>query len=395
MFIIQYSYKTFLTMIKRKPISAEQIEQNKFIYTEHFLPDYADLIATTLLKRIDRYYFRSEFIGFEDYPQRNNPERPLIFISNHSGMAFPWDAIIFTAGIYRQANQSFKDAVRVLTSPMLSQSVLMNPFLVNNFWKKVGSVDATFLNFETMMHNNETNLLMYPEGVPGIGKGFHKKYQLQRFSSSFVRMSIKYKTDIIPVATVNGEYINPYNLKSDFINSLSQRIGIPFIPVGLMSLLIPFQPWIFYFGFPAKLTYVLGERIKPYEMVDKEFHEISEHEFRRITDEVKNTMQIHLDRSVRQYGKKHYHVIELVKNWKNDLLRFPYFLPVCWPAIFEEFDKLYRMGNQKTFRLKFLSVITIIKHNPITVAFFIPLLLDSCIVARNEKTSKIFKKTSC
>ncbi|MBK8396424.1 MAG: 1-acyl-sn-glycerol-3-phosphate acyltransferase [Leptospiraceae bacterium] len=77
------------------------------------------------------------------------------------------------------------------------------------FWKRVGGVDATLDNFDSMMKLKESNVLIFPEGIAGIGKGFDKRYQLQQFSSSFIRMAIKYKTDIIPVSVVNGEYINP------------------------------------------------------------------------------------------------------------------------------------------------------------------------------------------
>lgn len=360
--------------MKRKPITAEQIEKNKKIYSEKYSEKYARAAATLLFSRLDKYYFRSRFVGFEDYPKRNNPQRPLIFICNHSGMAFPWDGMIFTAGIFNLNNQRFKDSVRVLTAPMLSQSVLMNPFLVSNFWKKVGSVDATFLNFETMMQYNDSNLLMYPEGVPGIGKGFNKKYQLQRFASSFIKMSIKYKTDVIPVVCVNGEYINPYNLKSDFVNCLSQKIGIPYIPVGFMSLLVLIQPWVFYFGFPAKLTYVLGKRIRPYEMINKKYEDVTDSEFREITDKVRDMVQRELDEAVIKYGKKHYRPLELISTWLNNLKAFPYFLPFCWPSVFEEFDKLFFEKKLGVFKLKFLSILTIVKHNPIIIAFFIPIL---------------------
>ncbi len=358
-----------------KKFSQEQIENNKYIYNEIFDKEYAKDLATHILSKMDKYYFRSRLIGFENYPERNNPERPLLFLSNHSGMAFPWDAIIFVSRIYTSSQGDLKKAVRALTAPMLSQSVLMNPFLTDNFWKKAGGIDATFLNFETMMQNRESNLLMYPEGVPGIGKSFTKRYQLQRFSTSSIKMSIKYKTDIISVLTVNGEYINPYNLKSVLLNRLSQKIGIPFIPVGLMSLLIPFQPWIFYFGFPAKLTYVMGSRIKPYEMIDKPFEEITTKEFRDISNKVKAIMQNELNEAVEKYGKVRYKPRELFSIWRKNLKYFPFFLPFCWPSIFEEFDLQFRQkGIVSSFKMKVLSIITIVRHNPIIIAFFIPIL---------------------
>ncbi|KAA3663464.1 MAG: hypothetical protein DWQ10_00095 [Calditrichaeota bacterium] len=360
---------------KRKPISIEEVEANKNIYQEHFNADYAEQLVVHILQKIDKFYFRSSFIGFDEFPQRNDPEKPLIFASNHSGMAFPWDAIMLVSGLLRINNYEHNSAVRALTAPMLSDSVLMNPFLVENFWKKCGGIDATFLNFETMLHYNDTNLLIYPEGVPGIGKGFPKRYQLQRFSSSLVKMSIKYKTDIVSIASVNGEYINPYNLKSDFVNKLAQKIGIPFIPVGLMSLLIPFQPWIFYFGFPAKLTYICGSRIKPYEMIDKDYWDITEEEFREITKKVKQIMQDELHAAVQKHGRIRYKWHELLKQILTNLRHFPYFLPFCWPSVFCEFDmQFHKNGGVPNFKMRFSSIITIVRHNPIILAFFIPIL---------------------
>ena len=231
---------------------SEEAANNKHIIHEHFDLRFTKQFIRKVVKYLSDYYFRSTFIGFENLPRRNNPEVPLIFTSNHSGMAFPWDGIMLTSGLFEMLDYG-PDSMRPLTSPMLSESILMNPYLYENLWKIVGSVDATFLNFETMMLQNEHNLLIYPEGVPGIAKGFNRRYKLQRFSSSFITMSIKYKTDIVPILTVNGEYINAYAYRSGWLNKLVNKIGIPFFPVGLISLFIPLQPWIFYMGFPAKL----------------------------------------------------------------------------------------------------------------------------------------------
>ncbi len=41
--------------------------------------------------------------------------------------------------------------------------------------------------------------MLYPEGVPGIGKGFNRKYQLQRLATSMVRLGLQHGTDIMPV----------------------------------------------------------------------------------------------------------------------------------------------------------------------------------------------------
>lgn len=234
-----------------EPSLTSLIRENQKIYTEFLDPRFAEHLVKHVLDPLDQCYFRSAFVGFDPLPERNNPKRPLIFASNHSGMAFPWDAIVFGAQLFKRNHYDFAKAVRPLSAPMLSQSTLMNPFLVQNFWKRVGSVEATSLNFETMMFYEKSNLLVYPEGVPGIGKGFDKRYQLQRFATSFIRISLKYKTDIIPFAIVNGEYINPYAYNSTALNKTVNKVGIPFLPVGLMTLLIPyFLP----FFWPALFT---------------------------------------------------------------------------------------------------------------------------------------------
>ncbi|OQX97149.1 MAG: hypothetical protein B6I20_13280 [Bacteroidetes bacterium 4572_117] len=280
---------------------SDEIKEHQHIYNEFYNLEYTRGLFG-IMEPISKNWFRSEFIGFDDYPERNNQDRPLLFACNHSGMAFPWDAILLGYEINKHFNFN-SHSIRALTSPMLSVSALMNPFTLDKLWKIAGGVDATFLNFEAMMYYKDHNLLIYPEGVPGIGKGFNKKYQLQEFKTSFIRMSVKYKTDIVGISTVNGEYINPYAYSSKLINRLVNKIGIPFLPIGLITPLILLQPWIFYFGFPAKLKFVLGRRYKPYEMIDKPYHEISQQEFKSIAAKVRDYMQEDLYEAVRTYTR--------------------------------------------------------------------------------------------
>lgn len=308
-------------------------------------------------------------------PVRNKPEVPSIFASNHSGMAFPWDAIILASKVYEMFDYG-PDSMRPLASPMLSESFLMNPYQYEDLWKIVGSVDASFLNFETMMLQDEHNLLIYPEGVPGIAKGFNKRYQLQRFSSSFITMSIKYKTDIVPILTVNGEYINPYAYHSTWLNKLVNKLGVPFFPVGFISLFIPLQPWVFYMGFPAKLTYVLGETIKPYEMTDKPIDEISLDEMVEIKEKVRANMQQQLIKAAQKYGKSPYKLGEFFSVNLKNLGKLPYSMPFGWPLLFESF-RLSQKKNKKgenSLKLGFLSSLRIILQSPKQLFYYLPII---------------------
>ncbi|TGE28042.1 lysophospholipid acyltransferase family protein [Hymenobacter metallicola] len=376
------------------PTPPPEIRANQHIYSDYFDEEFVYQLDKNILQLLDRVWFRSELVGFENYPQRNNPDTPLIFASNHSGMAFPWDAMVALSHLWRKL-PSLRDLPRPLSAPMLSQSALMNPFLVRDFWKRCGCVDATTLNFETMMYYQEHNLMLYPEGVPGIGKGFNRKYQLQRLATSIIRLGIQHRTDIIPFYTINGEYLNPYAYSWDWINNLSKKIGIPFIPMGPIILMVLLQPWFFYMAFPAKLTFVLGSRIKPYELTDKAHDELSRAEYEELSNQVRARMQAEMDAAVQQYGQKPYRWAEMWQRIKQNWRYFPFFLPFAWPAVFTEFEKQYTRKGQRDISLDLTSPgswLRMIWRNPFTISFFIPILGWIPIAIRGYKGHRIGKK---
>jgi len=354
------------------------IEENKSVYSAHFDNEYLESIYNELFMRLAPYYFRPEMIGFEDYPARNNPDVPLIFISNHSGMAFPWDALIFGGGLYQICQDKNERFVRILTAPALSETNLMNPYMLTNFWKKLAGIDATSLNFETMMNIKDTDVVIYPEGVPGIGKGFNRKYQLQRFSTSFIRMSLKYKTDVIPIFSINGEYINPHSYRWKFINFLSQKVGIPYIPIGFLTLLMPIFPWIFYFGMPAGFYFVRGKRISPYKMTDKDFDDLTKPEIEAIRDEVQRLSQIEINKAVEEYGQKPYRWGDLFSRWRKNPKYFWYYFPMTWCLAFAEHSRQYKRykktGQPVKMKEGFGVIFSWLWHNPLYISFLIPVI---------------------
>ena len=386
----------FLTPFEKKDIRSiseaelsQLVDENKVIYNEYYDHNYLKSIMDNVCVFFDKYYFRVKFFGFDNIPERNNPEHPLIYASNHSGMAFPWDAMVFGAGMLKLTDCDMTKCPRGLAAPMLSQTKLMNPYLIENFWKIVGGVDATSLNFETMMHQKDSNILIYPEGVPGIAKGFDKKYQLQRFSTSFIRMAIKYKTDIIPVSTVNGEYINPYSYNSPSISKLVNKIGIPFLPLGLTLLLLPLQPWTFYMAFPANLTYVMGQPIKAYEMSNKSFEEMTRDDFLEIAEKVKLIMQENLYKDVEQHGKKPYQIRDLITITLKNILKVPFTFPWGWPLLMLEHHRLYQKTKAPVkMNIGFLSFFKMLFNNPRAIWFYIPIFGWIPIIYRMLKSNK-------
>jgi len=77
------------------------IDENKSALTKDYEPEFSSQLVENVMQVIDKTYFRSELVGFDELPERNNPDVPLIYAGNHSGMAFPWDAMIFGARMHR------------------------------------------------------------------------------------------------------------------------------------------------------------------------------------------------------------------------------------------------------------------------------------------------------
>lgn len=350
---------------------SDQVDKNHNIFNEYYDPEFAKGIIKDVMPYLSRFYFRAEYIGFDHIPERNHKDTPLIFIGNHSGMAFPWDAILLNTGLIKITNGDERSA-RTLSSPMLSESSLMNPYLFENLWKRAGAIDATFLNFETMMQQSDNNLLVYPEGVPGIGKGFDHRYQLQRFSSSFITLAIKYDTDIAIISTVNGEYINPYAYNWKWLNRQVNKIGIPYLPIGFATPIIFLQPWFFYAAFPAKLTFVLGRRLKPLELIGKKKEDITKEDIETLRELIRKETQKDLDEAVEKYGKQPYKFREFLSVNIKHLARIPYTLPPGWALLFSEFTKKFDKGKKPNFG--FLSVFRIFFQNIFLIFYFIPIL---------------------
>jgi 1-acyl-sn-glycerol-3-phosphate acyltransferase len=365
-------------------ITDKEIEENRENYSGGFSKDYLENFCEYILNPIRKVWYRAEFVGFEKLPGRNNPDAPLIYADNHSGMAFPWDAIVFISEIASR-KYSEPDGIRALISPMLTRYPYMCPFMIDGLWWKAGCINANLLNFETGMKLNKSNLLIFPEGIDGIGKGFDKRYELQNFKTSFVRMSIRYKSDVIPFYTVNGEFNNPlaYNVKP--LTKFVRKFGMPFFPLGPVIFLALFQPWIFYVSLPSKLTFVMGKPIKVYEMVEnKPYEDFTQRELKLTAEEIRRKMQKELSFYKDRYGGKFYDVPGLLKSmWKNRRLFFRYF-PAFWPLTMTYFDVNYdgKIGVE-SLKFSIKKCIKTILKRPVVLAMYLPVLGWIIIAVRN------------
>lgn len=279
------------------------------------------------------HYFRASISGFENIPERG----PVILASNHSGNAFPHDSFVLDQLIWRAGGFEKKSKIRPLYSPKLAVNWWMRPFGLDNWWRKFGAIDQTYLNFDRILGRGG-RVIYYPEGIPGIGKGFNRRYRLQPFQPSFIKLAARYNIPVIPVYSINAEWINPANLTFRWIDRLSTRlVGIPFIPIPLILLAILF-PFFFYFAFPCNMKFFAGKSISIRKWIHSQGgatpedpeREVSE----RTAEEIRQHMQQELNRLVAEHGKKPYNFRSLFRSFGKIPGKRWLTSPFGWPILF-------------------------------------------------------------
>ena len=305
---------------------------------EPFQPAFARDICDHLIGPINDAWFRPKIFGLEKLPARG----PLILAANHSGNAFPYDAIIFDAEFWRQANFDPDAKLRAVYEKELSFTWWMRPFGLDDFWRRGGGVDMLFDNFDLLLARKD-RILYFPEGVPGIGKGFHRRYQLQRFSSSFVLLGARHRAPVYPLYMINAEWINPFGYPIAPIDAVMQRVFVvPFLPMPIGILAVIF-PWMWYLALPANLIFVIGEPIDMAQLVREEgiadLDQPDRERLRDVAHRVRRQMQLELDELVKVHGRKPYRVDTLWEKLKATRGRLWRVLPTGWPIAFVRHDR--------------------------------------------------------
>jgi 1-acyl-sn-glycerol-3-phosphate acyltransferase len=187
-------------------------------------------------------YFRVSVHGIENLPH----EGKSILVANHSGV-IPMDGAMLKVAIINE--HPAKRELRFLVDDF----VFHFPFL-GTFMNRIGGVRACPENAERLLNNGEL-VSVFPEGVKGIGKLWKDRYRLERFGrGGVIRLAMKTRSPITPVAVIGGEEIYPLMYKSHI---LARPLGLPFIPVTpLFPLLGPLgaiplpTKWTLFFGKP-------------------------------------------------------------------------------------------------------------------------------------------------
>lgn len=294
---------------------------------------WARSLEREVLAPMAQSYFRCEIVGADRIPARG----PLVVAANHSGNAFPYDGIVLDGLLWRRDGMRDEAKFRTVYEAELSLRWWMRPYGIPDFWRRGGGVDMTFDNFHRLLARGD-RVLYFPEGVPGIGKGFNHRYRLQRFSSSFILLAARHRAPVLPLHIVNAEWLHPFGYCIPPLDRIMQRIFlVPFLPlpIGLLAILMP---WIWFLAFPARLVFVVGEPIDAEGVLREvgvtDLASPPRELLRRAADRVRERMQRELDSLVAVHGRTRYGFPSLWRALRRARPRALRATPLGWPLAF-------------------------------------------------------------
>jgi len=213
-------------------------------------PD-AQRTGLALSKILYDYYFRAQAYGLEHIPASGR----VLIIGNHSGHT-PIDGILM--GVAMSTNPHGPRIPRAMVERLFPRL----PYL-GNLVTAVGGVVGEVKNCQDMLLNEEA-VMVFPEGARGTGKGYAKRYQLQRFGQGFMHLAMETNTPIIPVGVVGCEEALP--MYGNF-SSLARLLSVPYIPITT-PVPLPYKVHI-HFGEPMTFNGPISSESQVADNVEK------------------------------------------------------------------------------------------------------------------------------
>jgi 1-acyl-sn-glycerol-3-phosphate acyltransferase len=187
-------------------------------------PAYVAAYGRTLLKFLEKAYWRIEMDGFERIPTSG----PAIMAGVHRGF-MPLDAVMF----FHLAVQHRGRYPRFLIHPTLVK--FAGQF---NFITKLGGVIACQDNADRVLAADGL-LGIYPEGIRGTFQHYRDSHTVGRFGrNSFVKMALRHRVPIVPFVNVGAAEIFPIVARLDWKWWKSFSLW-PFFPIAPPFPLLP------------------------------------------------------------------------------------------------------------------------------------------------------------
>jgi 1-acyl-sn-glycerol-3-phosphate acyltransferase/nucleoside-diphosphate-sugar epimerase len=185
---------------------------------------YFRFVDRTLVRFLERYYWRVELKGIEQVPARG----PAVLVGIHRGF-MPFDGVLFTHQVAREVGR----VARFLIHPGLVKF----PFL-HDFMTKHSGVIACNENADYALRRGEL-LALYPEGIHGAFRPYRDAYDLGKFGrDDYVRMALRHGAPIIPFVTLGSAETFPILGKIEW-GWWKRYAEWPFIPLTPTFPLLP------------------------------------------------------------------------------------------------------------------------------------------------------------
>jgi len=159
-----------------------------------------------------------------------------MLIGNHSG------------GVAIDGAMLIASAFLELDPPRLAQGMVEKfmsrvPFL-NERQSRTGQFTGVPETAERLLRDDRL-LMVFPEGARGTAKLFWERHSLVDFGTGFLRLAMKTRTPIVPVAILGGGEALPTIANS---YALGQLVGAPYVPIPayLVPLPLPVRMEIHY-----------------------------------------------------------------------------------------------------------------------------------------------------
>jgi 1-acyl-sn-glycerol-3-phosphate acyltransferase len=198
-----------------------------------------------ILRFLYERWWRVTAVGVERVPAHG----PALIVANHAGV-LPYDALMMATALLHEhplpRHARFLVLNRAFELPWASVSI-----------RKLGGVPASPANAVRLLEQGHV-VMVFPEGVKGIGKPYAERYRVGRFGrGGFAEVALRTGAPVIPCAVVGSEEIHP---KLADLPLLARVVGAPYLPVtptfpllGPLGLVPLPSRWRIEFGEPLDL----------------------------------------------------------------------------------------------------------------------------------------------
>jgi 1-acyl-sn-glycerol-3-phosphate acyltransferase len=185
--------------------------------------------AWALAGPLYRHYFRVSSYDAQHIPARG----PAILVANHAGM-LPIDGAMLCIDVFEH------------TSPPRMPRTVGDRFLpelpfVGTLFSRCGMVSGTPANVHRLIERGEL-CLIFPEGLPAIGKPFRERYKLSGWRVGHVELALRHAVPVIPVAVIGSEEQWPQIARIERV----RPFGAPYLPIPATPLPLPVHYHIHY-----------------------------------------------------------------------------------------------------------------------------------------------------